>query len=159
MSGRNLDDVPVTEPMKPGSRDSSPKFLHHNLEAAPSSISQSSSSPSAYELGACGLLRRAKAVLTALALRVSDVNTHVCFERAIIGTVSVSRSGGGFGESHLHECHHRFAARAATVIRHCFAADGLATCSVGGGVEASMTRGVRHGELYNDVKRRYNTSM
>ena len=26
-------------------------------------------------------------------------DTHVCFERAIIGTVSVRRSGGGFGES------------------------------------------------------------
>ena len=26
-------------------------------------------------------------------------NTHVCFERAIIGTVNVTRSGGGFGES------------------------------------------------------------
>ena len=60
---------------------------------------QTSSSPSAKELGACGLRGWAKAAATASALRSPDANTHVCRERAIMGTVSVTRSGGGFGGS------------------------------------------------------------
>ena len=54
---------------------------------------QMSSSPSAKELGACGLRGWAKAAATASALRSPDANTHVCRERAIMGTMSVTRSG------------------------------------------------------------------
>ena len=60
---------------------------------------QMSSSPSAKELGACGLRGWAKAAATASALRSPDANTHVRRERAIMGTVSVTRSGGGFGDA------------------------------------------------------------
>lgn len=100
MTGRDLGDVPVTEPTEPGYRDSIVPVL-----ASQSGGGTFVDKPQQFltigirAWAACGLLRCANAAATASALRTSDVNTHVCFDRAIIGTVSVRRSGGGFGES------------------------------------------------------------